>query len=339
MTAQAIQWHTWELADDADRRFQRLLLLIALPVLLIALIVPFLDLVGLTRGGGTLTGQQFVELINDREEAEVAETVEEAAPAEEAEPDPVEPEPAEAETQPEPEPAAPAVPQPTVAPAPTPDPAVLRAQEAAAARQRAQEQAKVFDQLNALRSDTLTGIDAAQPLTSASSVVGTAGGSGSGSGTTANIADSARQGSGGISGQGVGNTRRTDAGTGLGKRNTTVIESPVGFGEDRTQPGQGGDKVIPGRTLEEIQLAFDRNKGAITAIINRALRTNPNLRGKIVVSFTVMPDGSMSKLTLVRSELGDADVEQRVMARIGLINFGPKNVPPFDVKDYPIVLL
>lgn len=335
MTAQAIQWHTWELADDADRRFQRLLLLIALPVLLIALIVPFLDLVGLTRGGGTLTGQQFVELINDREDAEVAETVEEAAPAEEAEPDPVEPEPAEAET--EPEPAAPAVPQPTVAPAP--DPAVLQAQAAAAARQRAQEQAKVFDQLNTLRSDTLTGIDAAQPLTSASSVVGTAGGSGSGSGTTASIADSARQGSGGISGQGVGNTRRTDAGTGLGTRNTTVIESPVGFGEDRSQPGQGGDKIIPGRTLEEIQLAFDRNKGAITAIINRALRTNPNLRGKIVVSFTVMPDGSMSKLTLVRSELGDADVEQRVIARIGLINFGPKSVPPFEVKDYPIVLL
>mgnify|MGYP000215125056 CR=1 FL=1 len=342
MSAQVIQWHTWELQEAADRRFNRLLMLFALPALIIALIIPFLDIVGLTRGGGTLTGQQYVELINDREDAEVAEVAEEAAPAEEEQPDPVEPEPAEAETvpEPEPQPVPAATPVPRATPAPTPDPAVVRAQQEAAARQRAQEQAKVFDQLQSLRSETLSAMDAAQPLTS-SSVVGTSGGSGAGAGRTASpdsIASSARS-SGGISGQGAGTVRRTDAGTGLGQRTTTVIESPVGFGEDRTRPGQGGDKLIAGRSLQEIQLAFDRNKGAIPAIINRALRANPNLRGKIVVSFTVLPNGAMSNLTLVRSELGDADVEQKVLARIGLINFGAKDVPPFEVKDYPIVLL
>ena len=57
------------------------------------------------------------------------------------------------------------------------------------------------------------------------------------------------------------------------------------------------------------------------------------------MSFTVLPNGAMSNLTLVRSELGDTDVEQKVLARIGLINFGAKDVPPFEVKDYPIVLL
>ncbi len=344
MSAQVIQWYTWELQEEADRRFKRLLMLFALPALIIAILIPFLDVVGLTEGGGTLTGQQFVELINDREDAELAEAVEEAAPAEEEQADPVEPEPAEAEPEaepvPEPQPEPVATPVPRATPAPTPDPAVVRAQQEAAARARAQEQAKVFDQLQSLRSETLSAMDATQPLTSAA-VVGTSGGSGSGSGRTASpdsIASSARS-SGGITGQGAGTVRRTDAGTGLGQRNTTVIESPVGFGEDRSRPGQGGDKLIPGRTLQEIQLAFDRNKGAITAIINRALRANPNLRGKIVVSFTVLPNGAMSNLTLVRSELGDTDVEQKVLARIGLINFGAKDVPPFEVKDYPIVLL
>lgn len=344
MTAQSIQWHTWDLADEDDRRFTRLLIAFAIPVVVFMLILPFLDLVGQTRGGGQLTGQQFVELISEREDATIAEQTAEAAPAEENEPDPVEPEaPPEPEVIPEPvitppQPATSPVPRPTVDPVVAQEQAAARA--AAEARQRAQQQAQVFDGLAALRDNTLSGLDAARPLTS-TSVVGTAGGSGSGSGTAVSperIAESARQ-SQGIADPGVGDTRRTAAGTGLAARNTTQVESPVGFGEDRTRPGQGGDRILPGRSLQEIQLVFDRNKGAITAIINRALRTNPNLRGKIVVSFTIQPDGSVRDLRLVNSELGDPDVEQQLLTRIGLINFGAKTVPAFPVKDYPIVLL
>lgn len=347
MSAEVIRWQSWELAEDADRKFRRLLLAMALPVVAFMLILPFINLVGLTPGGGTLAGERYVELISEREDVRVAEKTEEAAPAEKDEPDPIEPE-AEPAAEPEPEPVKEVVaPQPTRAPKPVPtvDPAIAQRQAEARAqedaRRRAQEAAAAFDQLSPLRDSTLTGIDPSQPLTS-STVVGSRGGSGAGSGTAADpnrVADSAQTRSSGITSPGAGQTRRTNAGTGLGSRNTTQLESPVGFGEDRTRPGESGDAVVSGRSLQEIQLVFDRNKGAITAIVNRALRTNPDLRGKIVISFVINPDGSISNLQLVSSELGDAEVDRQLMTRIQLINFGAKAVPAFPVRNYPIVLL
>lgn len=343
MSAHAIRWQSWELAEEADRQFRRVLLACALPMLAFILILPFLNLTGLTPGGGSFAGERYVELISEREDVPVAEKTEEAAPAEEDQEDPIEP-----EAEPDPEPVEEVVaPQATRAPQPVPtvDPAIAQQQAEAraneAARQRAQEAASAFDQLSPLRDNTLTGIDPSQPLTS-STVVGSRGGSGSGSGTAANpdrVAESAQTRSSGIQTPGAGQTRRTDAGTGLGSRNTTQLESPVGFGEDRTRPGEGGDAIASGRTLQEIQLVFDRNKGAITAIVNRALRTNPDLRGKIVINFTINSDGSISNLELVSSELGDADVDRQLLTRIQLMNFGAKSVPAFPVRNYPIVLL
>ncbi len=342
MSTHAIYWQSWELAEDADRRFRRVLLAVALPVLAFMLILPFINLVGLTPGGGTLAGSRFVELISEREDVPVADRVEEAAPAEQDEPDPIEP---EAEPAAEVTPPAPEVTRAPPQPVPTIDPAIAQreaeARAQAEARRRAQDAAAAFDQLSPLRDSTLTGIDPSQPLTS-STVVGSRGGSGAGSGTAADpdrVAQSAQTRSSGITTPGTGDTRRTASGTGLGSRNTTQVESPVGFGEDRTRPGEGGDAMVSGRTLQEIQLVFDRNKGAITAIVNRALRTNPNLRGKIVISFVINPDGSISNLQLVSSELGDADVDRQLMTRIQLINFGAKAVPAFPVRNYPIVLL
>lgn len=340
MSVQTIHWHSWELAEEADRRFRRLVILFSIPVLLFILVLPFIDLVGQTRGGGTLSGERYVELISERPDAAIDEQTAEAAPEEIDEPDPIEPEAEPVEvTEAVPAPTAPPVPRPTQDPVVAQQQAAARA--AAEARQRAEEQARVFDQLSGLRQDTLSALDPAQPLTSASAVVGSAGGSGAGSGTapTERIAESARQ-SQGIRDPGLAETRRTAQGTGLASRNTTQVESPVGFGEDRTRPGQDGDKLVAGRQINEIQLVFDRNKGAFTAIMNRALRSNPNLRGKITVSFTIRPDGSVTDLVMVSSELGDADVERQVLTRIQLINFGAKaGIPDFPVKDYPITLL
>jgi outer membrane biosynthesis protein TonB len=345
MSAHAIRWQSWQLAAEADERFRRWVAVLGLPMLAFIIALPFFNVSGLLEGGGTPVGERFVELIEEESDAPVAEEVEEAAPAEEEQEDPVEPE-AEPVPEPETEPVAEA-PQPTQAPTPVPtiDPAIAQrqaeARAAEQARQRAAEAASAFDQLSALRDSPVTGIDPAQPLTS-STIVGTPGGSGSGSGTAANpdrVAESARTRSSGIQTPGAAPTRRTQIGEGSGRRTTTRVESPVGFGDDRSQPGDGGDAPTAGRTLQEIQLVFDRNKGAITSIINRALRTDPNLRGKIVVNFTINPDGSIRDLQLVSSELGNADVERQLLTRIGLINFGAKPVPAYPVRNYPIVLL
>ena len=120
---------------------------------------------------------------------------------------------------------------------------------------------------------------------------------------------------------------------------------PRGVSDDKPRkpgtfkPGQSGNAKLAGRTLEEIQLVFDRNKASFYSMFNRALRENPDLRGKVVVRLTIAPNGSVTACELVSSELGDPDLEQKVIQRVKLLNFGAKNVPEFTYPNYPIVFL
>ena len=47
----------------------------------------------------------------------------------------------------------------------------------------------------------------------------------------------------------------------------------------------------PPARAEEIELVFDRNKGASTRCTTRALRDNAELQGKLVLEFTIAPSG------------------------------------------------
>ncbi|MDD3761996.1 MAG: AgmX/PglI C-terminal domain-containing protein [Nevskiales bacterium] len=327
MSAQSIQWQSWSLAEESDRRFKRLVLIVGVPMLILSAIVPFLELVGLTRGGGTLTGSRYVELITEQP-APVAEKVEEPKPAEEDQPQPEE---AKEAPTPEPQPEK-APPKPVVKPEVTQQQAVQRARETAA-----RSGVMAFaDQLQALHTGATSLAQSEQPLSSLDSASG---------GDTASDSQAFEQAAASSSGgigtpTGTGATRRAQAGTGLGERRTKVVESPVGIGKDHSRPGQGGDKLIAGRTLEEIQLTFDRNKGAFYAIFNRAMRQNPNLgAGKIVVSITIAPNGSVTACKLVSSTFNDPELERKIVQRVQLLNFGAKNVPTFTYPNYPINFL
>lgn len=311
----------------ADRRFRRTTAALGIPFLILAILIPFLELVGVQEGGGQTTDTTYVNILPD---AEIAEQVEE-------------PEPAEEEEKPEPEPEKPKEPpkKPEEKPAPKtpapPKPEPTQQQLEQAARQVAQQSGinALADQLADLRDSSLSGLDAARPLSD--EVVAARSGAG-GSGGSASIAASAASGSGGI-GTSSAATPRTQSGAGLGQRRTTVVQAPKGIGPDLEKPGQDGKARLAGRTLEEIQLVFDRNKAAFYAMFNRALRDNPELRGKVVVRLTIAPNGSVTACELVSSELGDPDLEQKVIQRVKLLNFGAKNVPEFTYPNYPIVFL
>ncbi|MGQ0528850.1 MAG: TonB family protein [Panacagrimonas sp.] len=311
----------------ADRRFRRTTAALGIPFLILAILIPFLELVGVQEGGGQTTDTTYVNILPD---AEIAEQVEE-------------PEPAEEEEKPEPEPEKPKEPpkKPEEKPAPKtpapPKPEPTQQQLEQAARQVAQQSGinALADQLADLRDSSLSGLDAARPLSD--EVVAARSGAG-GSGGSASIAASAASGSGGI-GTSSAATPRTQSGAGLGQRRTTVVQAPKGIGPDLEKPGQDGKARLAGRTLEEIQLVFDRNKAAFYAMFNRALRDNPDLRGKVVVRLTIAPNGSVTACELVSSELGDPDLEQKVIQRVKLLNFGAKNVPEFTYPNYPIVFL
>lgn len=326
MSALVVGLDGWELGQKADQRFRRITVTLLLLWLIVGVIIPFLELSGLTRGGGDTLEQRFVSLVPD---AAPAQQVEEPAPAPEEKPQPEEAKPKRPEPTPTPKPAEVVPPQPT------------QAERQAAARQVAQRSGvlAMADQLAELRDRSLQGMDTSRPLSS-DMVSAKAGTGASGGAPAPNFAQSAAASSGGIGQTGTADQRRSESGAGLGQRRTTTVESPVGFGQDKTKPGQDGDKLIAGRTLEEIQLTFDRNKGAFYAIFNRAMRDNPNLgAGKIVVSLTIAPDGSVVDCKMVSSTFNDADLERKVVQRVMLLNFGPKAVPTYTYPNYPINFL
>jgi protein TonB len=71
---------------------------------------------------------------------------------------------------------------------------------------------------------------------------------------------------------------------------------------------------------------FDRNKAAIYALYNRALRDNPQLQGKVVVQLTIAPTGEVTDCKILSSELKSDDLERKLVARIKMFRFDDKDV-------------
>ena len=196
--------------------------------------------------------------------------------------------------------------------------------------------------------------------------VGVATGPGVGAGTDpgiptrALITSNATHGSGGIN---VAAYSRDTGGGGLAGRSSTLVEGVAGGGGGGGPGGGGrwgskgngtGDGVGAGggkggtlskggsgkasRSIEEIKLVFERNKGAIYAIYNRALREDPSLQGKVVVELTIAPEGSVSNIRLVSSELKAQELEGKLLARIRQFDFGAKDVEVM-VVSWPVDFL
>jgi protein TonB len=119
---------------------------------------------------------------------------------------------------------------------------------------------------------------------------------------------------------------RNTGGSGIAGRNTTQVTSPVAGLGDAGGARRTGTSGKASRSREEIELVFDKNKGAIFSLYNRALRMDPSLEGKIVLRLTIAPNGAVTFCEVVSSELGDPDLEEKLVARIKLFRFEAKDV-------------
>ncbi|MFT7559590.1 MAG: protein TonB [Flavobacteriales bacterium] len=109
--------------------------------------------------------------------------------------------------------------------------------------------------------------------------------------------------------------------------------------------GAGTDKVnsdrkegVNTRSQEEVSIVFDQNKGLLYSIYSRARRKNSDLQGKLVLEITIEPNGSVSKVRNVASELNDAALERRLIMRIEQFKFIDKDVETVTVT-FPIEFL
>jgi len=141
------------------------------------------------------------------------------------------------------------------------------------------------------------------------------------------ITSKAGTGSAGV--QSTNSSRGFGSGAGsLTGHTTTAVTSSVGAIGGDNKATRSGNSNKAGRSQEEIELVFDRNKGAIYALYSRELREHPELQGKMVLEFTIAPSGEVTACRVVSSELNDPELERKIVARVKLIRFDAKDVEP-----------
>lgn len=310
MEPMALDLHLpWELDEQRETAFKRTLKRLGLPLLLLFVVVPWLP----TFDSGL-----------DLEKETVKRTQVLLDPIEAPEP---EPEVAEPPTPPKPEPKPV---EPVAAPTPEPQPAATPQAEPDARESVATSQGmdELSNQLSAVRS-------------------------------AANVASMQRKNLSDNQGGDVARTERARLGREMTTRsNGTVVDETVmrsditalsaheaaevdGVDMDSlpaSNPrshlsGQGGQ-----RDMESIRRKLEQTKGNVYALYQRALQDDPNLTGEFTFKLVIEPNGSISQLTLLVSELGVRDLEQQILARIEQVDFGAMPVPP-TVVEYRFVFL
>jgi periplasmic protein TonB len=221
--------------------------------------------------------------------------------------------------QPKPKPPPPPVEQPKPKPEVKPVEVPKPVDRAAEARKKAQQSGllKLKDELADLRQNMdLTPLAQTRNLQGAvgqdshaeRSLIASKIGSGSAGITTANSSRGFGTGAGSLTGH-----------------DTTAVNSRIAAASGVSGVAKGGSGK-PSRTEEEIALVFDANKGAIYALYGRALRDQPDLQGKLVLEFTISPTGEVTECHVVSSELKDADLERKIVARVKLFRFAARDV-------------
>jgi protein TonB len=119
----------------------------------------------------------------------------------------------------------------------------------------------------------------------------------------------------------------------IGTHTSTQVQHGSGL-----DPNAGGRVQRTGssgkasRAREEVEIMFDRNKGALYALYGRALREKPELAGKLVLEFTIAPSGEITNVRVVSSELNDPELEKKIVARVRQIRFKAADVEPLTVS-------
>jgi len=301
----------WDRVREDNRRLRRWLLLCGAAAVLMGTVIPWLPLPDAASAARTAAPPPITQIVLERPQPVI----------------PPPPPPPPAATRAEPPPPAPAPRAPTAAAEPAPPapiPAVDPRERAAAAGLLAFSDA-LADMRNAVDTEQLQDTRAARQGGGAAATVDRS------LLTTTHTERS--------SGVNLAELSRETGGVALAGRETTRVEAPAGSAapaDPRTSGAASADPRL--RSIEDVRKVFDANKGAIFAIYNRSLRTDPALRGQLVLELVIEPAGHVSEVRVVSSELADEELLSRLLGRIRMFDFGAGEVGQTRIT-YPVHFL
>lgn len=288
----------WTPVPEEDGRFRRILIVTLTLTVILGVVMPLVPIRQAPPQAVPEIPQRFAKLVVERRQPPPPPPP--PPKVEQPKPEVEVPKPVPEAAKPKPEP---------VKPKPAPKP-----EERQAARERASKTGVL-----AMR-DSLAGLRQASPVSKLESQGSlNTGGSQRQAADRSLLTARAGQGSGGIDTSGL--SRNTGGSAELAGRSTTSVSGPAELAaaapeRSRQRAGERSDR--------EVQLVFDQNKGALFALYNRALRSNPHLKGKMVLSLTIAPSGEVTAVEIVSSELGDAELERRIQLRVRRFDFGAR---------------
>lgn len=310
----------WSHGGEEDRRFLKSLSVSLLLCVLLALLVPLIDLPIPERWEDIEVPERLARLVEEQRFVPPPSVIEEPVP------DVPEPEP-----EPEPEP----VDEPMT---PTDQPVLAQDLTPKSQPQKAEPKKPESKGILAFREQFSSLADSkSSPRLGAHAKISSAGEDVPGRTQRAMVTTQAPGSSGGIN---LASLSRDVGGGGAGGQiagvQLTRAASTIGSGGGQDRPLSGGAGA--GRTDEEIQIVFDRHKAALYRLYNRELRKNPTLQGQMVLRIRIEPDGSVSLCELQGTDMDAPNLSAQVLGRVRTFDFGAKEVPAVTIL-YPIDFL
>ena len=108
----------------------------------------------------------------------------------------------------------------------------------------------------------------------------------------------------------------------LGEASTNELERSDNLIHSELSPmtltdDQGHETVMTGsRDAQEVFKVVNRHVDGIEYCFKREARRKPDLRGKVVVRFTIKPDGTVKDVKILSSTLNSANIERCIVSRI-----------------------
>ena len=116
------------------------------------------------------------------------------------------------------------------------------------------------------------------------------------------------------SGYGIGNGAGNS--DGIGRTENIQVTGLTPLNEEGEDIKGGSGAVTGARDVAEVSAVVYRHSQAIQYCYEREMKRNPDLKGKVVVRFTILPNGTVTNAQIVTSTLGNENVERCILSRV-----------------------
>ncbi len=109
----------------------------------------------------------------------------------------------------------------------------------------------------------------------------------------------------------------------LGSTESISLSEKSTVSIDKLESVTGSKEALGARTEGSLRDVLQQNMGRLTYIYNRYLKQNPNFRGLMRVKVTIAPNGRVSNVELLSSNMGNSRFEQEILNAIKRFRYDP----------------